>query len=97
MNSTKSSEQEGSEERYRAIEEWSDEFHCPVWGIGIYNQKGECEGKIQDITPDDRFAVQLAKLLNQEQLEAVHLKDVVEDFLACPERLAAIIHNHEDF
>lgn len=43
---------------------------------------------LHDVSVDRRFVEQLAGLLNDGQLEPVHLREVVEDFLACPEELA---------
>lgn len=44
---------------------------------------------LHDISPDRGFVEQLLGLFNSQQLEPIHLQEVVENFLAYPERLEA--------
>ena len=59
--------------------------------IGMYSIEGKnytsfgirCDAvSIEDISPDKRAVDSLVALCNSEELEPVHLYDIVEDFLA---------------
>lgn len=42
------------------------------------------EACVEDIAPDREAVCSLCRLMEEEQLEPVHLRDVTEDFLSCP-------------
>ncbi len=58
----------------------------PYTGWGIEGAgPGETPFRLEDVTEDKRFAQLLAAALNREQVEPVHVFDIISDFLADPE------------
>ena len=50
---------------------------------------------LHDVSVERRFVEQLAGLLNDRQLEPVHLQEVVEGFVSYPEELEKAAANGE--
>ncbi|MBP5166025.1 MAG: hypothetical protein ILP09_02045 [Oscillospiraceae bacterium] len=52
------------------------------WGIEARHGDGSPAGRISDISENRRYVELLAEMLNREEVEAVHLRDIVEDMLS---------------
>ncbi len=48
--------------------------------------------RVEDVTEDRRFAKLLCAVLNREQVEPVHVYDVISDILADPELKNSLLH-----
>lgn len=61
------------------------------YGINVYvcvNDRNMFLMNVPDLFLDEHKALEFAKLCNEEQLELVHLSDVIEDILSDREMLA---------
>ena len=54
-------------------------YYCS-FGIEVFEEGVLCM-KISDVSPDECMVSTLASLCTSEQLEPIHLYDVIEDFL----------------
>ena len=59
----------------------ADGIRYTGWGIEGVGE-GEETLRLEDVTEDKRFARLLAAVLNREQVEPVHVFDIISDFLA---------------
>lgn len=58
-----------------------DEKETPVFGIDTFDESGRLVASLPDIFTNKERTERLAQLCTEQDLDAVHLKDVVEDML----------------
>lgn len=54
-----------------------------TYGIDVIGENGKIEESILDISFDKEKIMGLVSLCNEEEVEAIHLRDIIEDFFAC--------------
>lgn len=82
---------------YEAVEERvtrPDLGEYASWGLRVRTAEGAVT--LHDVSVERRFVEQLAGLLNDRQLEPVHLQEVVEGFVSYPEELEKAAANGEE-
>lgn len=74
--------------QYEAVEERvtrPDLGEYATWGLRVRTAEGNVI--LHDVSVERHFVEQLAGLLNDQQLEPVHLEEMVNEFMSYPEEL----------
>lgn len=66
---------------YDVTQAWQAELNCQTFGLRTAEQDGTLV-EVADISADRSLVEAMAQVFEREELEPVHLQDVVEDILA---------------
>lgn len=66
---------------YEVTQVWQTELNCQTFGLKTAEQDGTLV-EVADISSDRSLVEAMARVFEREELEPIHLQDVVEDALA---------------